>query len=72
MMHYTTCYTVPGCVALKPNAKNARKHTHTHAGEMYRHGQGVDENIDEAINHYRKGGDLGMKEISTMHHDSSS
>ena len=56
MMHYTTCYTVPGCVALKPNA-----HKHTHAGEMYRHGQGVDENIDEAINHYRKGADLGMK-----------
>ena len=46
-------------------------HTHTHTGEMYRHGQGVEENIDEAINHYRKGADLGMKEIS-MHHDSSS
>ncbi len=40
-------------------AKNFIPQAHTMLGEMYRLGQGVDENTEEAIKHYETGAEQG-------------
>lgn len=41
------------------SAKNFIPQAHTMLGEMYRLGQGVEENQEEAVKHYKTGAEQG-------------